>query len=40
LLVRSRRWVIQKLSVGWFAGCIDALLEMRVGESERQKILR
>jgi hypothetical protein len=29
LLVRSRRWVIQKRSVVWFAGCIDALLEVR-----------
>jgi hypothetical protein len=32
--------VLQKLSVGWFAGCVDALLKMWVGKSERQKILR
>jgi hypothetical protein len=29
LLVGSRRWVIQKRSVAWFAECVDALLKMR-----------
>jgi hypothetical protein len=29
LLVRNPRWVIQRRSVAWFAGCVDALLKMQ-----------